>query len=196
MIAAVLFAHKTSIYKGIAGLDVWDRERDALNYNGNLPVIAHPPCRAWGRLSHMANPRLGEKDLAHFAVMNVRLYGGVLEHPAYSKLWSAAQLPSPGEIDAYGGFTLPIYQSDFGHRAQKVTWLYIVGISPDQLPKPYIVLGEVTHTIGKCKTKHKPQKKEVNKSEREKTPLLMALWLVKLVQLISEHRQKGAKNAN
>ena len=61
---AVLFARQDSRYKQLHGFDVYDIDRDARTYNKNYPVIAHPPCRAWGRLSHMANPRHDEKDLS------------------------------------------------------------------------------------------------------------------------------------
>jgi len=133
---AVLFARQDSRYKDLQGYDVYDIDRDARNYNGSEPVIAHPPCRAWGRLSHMANPRPDEKDLAWFALDKVRKNGGVLEHPKGSRLWKEAPLPMPGEFpDEHGGFTILIDQYHFGHVARKWTHLYIVGITPDQLPK-------------------------------------------------------------
>lgn len=47
---AVLFARQDSIYKTLPGCDVWDIERDARKWPGGCPVVAHPPCRAWGRL--------------------------------------------------------------------------------------------------------------------------------------------------
>ena len=54
---AILFARDDSRYKQLDGYDVYDIHRDARNYCKSYPVIAHPPCRAWGMLSHMANPR-------------------------------------------------------------------------------------------------------------------------------------------
>jgi hypothetical protein len=78
---AVLFAREDSIYKTMPNVDVWDAARNALNWQGGCPVIAHPPCRAWGRLRHFAKPVDGEKDLARWAVAQVRKWGGVLEHP-------------------------------------------------------------------------------------------------------------------
>ena len=76
MIAA-LFARNDSRYKDFPELyDVYDIDRDARNFIGDYPVIAHPPCRAWGMLSHMANPRPDEKDLAWFALDKVRTNGG------------------------------------------------------------------------------------------------------------------------
>lgn len=51
-------------------VDCWDMERDALNWPGGNSVIAHPPCRAWGQLSHMENPRPGEKGTCFFCYRN------------------------------------------------------------------------------------------------------------------------------
>ena len=60
----VLFARRDSIYKIMADCDVWDIDRDARNYHGSAAIVAHPPCRAWGRLRQFANPRPDEKQLA------------------------------------------------------------------------------------------------------------------------------------
>ncbi len=172
MKAAVLFARSDSIYKEIEGLDVYDIERDARKYRGNLPVIAHPPCRAWGRLSGQAKPRDDEKELAIFAVEQVKRCGGVLEHPANSKLWKAAGLPLPGE-SLKGGFTLPILQSWFGHEAPKNTWLYISGIEQTKIPAIHFLLGIPPGRV-----------ENMSKNKREKTPKDLAFWLVDLVSRI------------
>jgi len=50
MRTAILFARKDSIYKQLPRTDVYDLERDARTFTGGRVVIAHPPCRAWGRL--------------------------------------------------------------------------------------------------------------------------------------------------
>ena len=94
---SALFVRKDSIYKTL-GLDCWDIDRDGRRWPGGNPCIAHPPCRAWGQLSHMANPREGEKDLAIFAVNRIRMYGGVLEHPRASRLWPCLNLPVGDEV--------------------------------------------------------------------------------------------------
>jgi hypothetical protein len=127
---AVLFARADSTYKTLPGTDVWDIERDAKLWPGGAPVVAHPPCRAWGRLRKFAKPRKGERQLAIWSVRQVRRFGGVLEHPVGSLLWEKAGLPAPGQIDAHGGWTLPIHQNWWGHRAEKATLLYIVGCGP------------------------------------------------------------------
>jgi hypothetical protein len=135
MTIAVLFARGDSRYKDLPGFDVYDIDRDARSFCGRTPVIAHPPCRAWGMLSHMANPRPGEKQLAYLALAQVRLNGGVLEHPAGSRLWAEAGLPMENEFpDEFGGFTIEVDQYDFGHVAHKRTKLYICGIESKDLP--------------------------------------------------------------
>lgn len=170
---AVLFARHDSIYKTLPHCDVWDAERDARNWPGGCPVIAHPPCRAWGQLRHFANPLPGERELAIWAVQQVRQWGGVLEHPAQSQLWPEMELPKPGNRDEWGGFSVWICQHWFGHKAEKPTLLYIVGIEPAELPPIPFVLGESTHVIAStCK-----RRPEVTKAEREHTPLALAEWL-------------------
>ena len=172
---AVLFARRDSVYKTIPGCDVWDFDRDATLWPGGAPVIAHPPCRAWGRLRHFANPRPGERDLALWAVGAVRRYGGVLEHPVATKLWPEAGLPVPGNRDNFGGWTLPVYQHWFGHRAQKATLLYICGSDPADLPPLPLRLDEPTHVVqSRKRTGSRPH---ITKAEREHTPPELADWL-------------------
>jgi len=76
---AVLFARADSVYKTIPGCDVWDIERDARRWPGGCSVVAHPPCRAWGRLRTFANPRKGERLLATWAVRQVRKWGSMTD---------------------------------------------------------------------------------------------------------------------
>jgi hypothetical protein len=189
---AVLFAREDSFYKTIPSCDVFDIKRDARNWAGGCPVVAHPPCRAWGRLSHMAKPRHDEKDLARFAVRQVREWGGVLEHPNASKLWADQQLPTPGQgKDEFGGWTLAITQHWFGHRAEKKTLLYIVGCEKWEVPPIPMQLGEASHVIANGSTNHiqfgelgwRPQ---VTHAEREHTPPALAMWLVDLAKICSK----------
>lgn len=182
---AVLFARKDSIYKTLPDCDVWDIDRDALKWTGGCPVVAHPPCRAWGRLRAFAKPREGERDLALWAVEQVRKWGGVLEHPTSSLLWLEAGLPKPGERDAFGGWTQTISQWWFGHRADKPTLLYIVGCEPGGVPPIPFKLGEATHVIQSRKREgHRPH---VSKAEREHTPLSLAQWLREVALRASGH---------
>ncbi|MBI3771422.1 MAG: hypothetical protein HY272_01765 [Gammaproteobacteria bacterium] len=177
---AVLFARADSNYKALIGCDVWDEERDATGWPGGQPVVAHPPCRAWGRLRTFAKPREGERELALWAVEQVRQFGGVLEHPEASLLWLTAGLPAPGERDEWRGWTLPIHQHWWGHRAKKATWLYIVGCDPANVPPIPIRLDEPTHVVqSRKRSGYRPH---ITKAEREHTPLVFAEWLCELAR--------------
>lgn len=193
---AVLFARADSVYKTLPGCDVYDEARDARTFRGGAPVVAHPPCRSWGQLRHMAKPAAHEKDLARFAVSQVRLWGGVLEHPARSTLWADQHMPAPGAIDAVGGWTLGIHQHWWGHRAAKATWLYIVGCRPDSIPEIPMLLGEATHVIASSRQRqnrgHPLFRPEVTKAEREHTPPALAAWLVELARRCSVSRSAAA----
>jgi hypothetical protein len=175
---ASLFVRSDSIYKTMSQVDAWDIDRDASQWPGGCPVVAHSPCRAWGRLRHFANPRPGERELALWAVDQVRKFGGVLEHPLCSRLWPEAGLPAIGERDRYGGFTLRISQWWFGHRADKPTLLYICGCKSSHVPPMPFREGPATHVIQSRKRHdHRPH---VSKAEREHTPHELAVWLVDL----------------
>lgn len=175
----VLFARKDSVYKSL-GCDVWDIERDARLWPGGTAGIFHPPCRAWGQLAHMAKPRPDEKELAIWSVSQIRKYGGVLEHPRSSKLWPFLQLPKPGSYDEYGGFSVCVDQSWWGHLARKNSLLYICGCKIEDLPVMPIRFDAIEYTIASRikKKSGRRTKKEVPKSYREKTPELFALWLI------------------
>lgn len=188
MAVAILFARADSCYKALPGCDVWDAERDARRWPGGCPVVAHPPCRAWGRLRHFAKPRQDEKALALWAVEQVRKFGGVLEHPASSTLWPAAELPAPGERDQWGGWTLPIHQHWWGHRAEKATLLYIVGCDPANVPPLPYRMDEPTHVVqSRKRTGYRPH---ITKAEREHTPPELAKWLVELAASCKGHNAK------
>lgn len=180
---AVLFARADSVYKTLPWVDVYDMERDARTYDGPWPVVAHPPCRAWGQLRHMASPRADERNLARLAVALVREFGGVLEHPAGSKLWPAQQLPEAGKRDQWGGWTHVISQQWFGHRAQKLTKLYIVGCEPAEAPATPYDMSRATHVITQgLRMGDEGWRPRVTTPEREHTPPALASWLVELAR--------------
>ncbi len=177
---AVLFARRDSVYKTLPDCDVWDADRDALNWPGGSPVVAHPPCRAWGSLSHFAKPVAGEKELAVWAIARIREFGGVLEHPARSRLWPHLSLPSPGRRDEYGGFTLPVCQFWWGHLALKPTRLYICGVGPADVPEIPFTMGEPPRVIGSNRRKDRLGRPGMSHNKRERTPPAFARWLVEL----------------
>lgn len=181
---AVLFACADSIYKALPVCEVYDKKRNALRYEGGLPVVAHPPCRAWASLRHCAKPEPGEKELAYFALAQVRKNGGVLEHPHRTTFWQAAGLPDVGEVDQHGGYTIVVDQNWWGHRAQKRTRLYICGVEPRDLPRMPLTLGHATHTVGLWSGRDKARcRPSIGKKEFEATPHDFAIWLVTVAQI-------------
>lgn len=191
---AALFVRADSAYKALPGVDSYDAARDARTFDGPYPVVAHPPCRAWGRLRGFAKPREDERALALFAVAKVRGCGGVLEHPEGSTLWDVPgsalrgghALPKPGAgIDAHGGYTIAIDQFNWGHRARKRTWLYIVGVAPAGLPELVERPGEPTHCVRP--TKAYPRLPSITKREREHTPVELCRWLVEVARRCAGH---------
>lgn len=133
---AALFVQEHGVYDSMPDVDPWPESRDARTYTGNLPVVAHPPCASWGRYakptpSSTAKGPLRGDDAGCFAaaLAHVRRCGGVIEHPQGSEAWNAHGLPGSMEkADDFGGWTLPVFQSWWGHQAIKPTWLYIVGV--------------------------------------------------------------------
>lgn len=196
---AALFVRQDSAYKGLPGVDAWDIERDARRWPGGCPLVAHPPCRAWGRMRDKAQPRPDEMELARQAVRWVRRFGGVLEHPAHSTLWADQRMPLPhvrGFRDAWGGWTLPIAQSWFGYRAEKLTWLYVVGCEPRDIPAMPMDMRDPPRVVAQLKGRNgKPRPRkgdqgwrpEVTRTERERTPPALAEWLVELARRCVEN---------
>jgi len=178
---AALFVRRDSVYKTLPGVECWDADRDVATFTGGMPVVAHPPCRAWGRLRHMAKPESGERKAAMRAVLLIRRLGGVLEHPSGSTLWTVCKMPRPGMLpDKYGGYTIDIDQVYFGHKCRKRTWLYIMGVTPQCLPPWPINLREPTHCIDT--SKRGPHKPRASHADRERTPLAFAWWLVDIAR--------------
>lgn len=130
------------VYQDLSNVDPWDEKRDARLYAGPWPVVAHPPCERWGRywyggpMLHKLGRRkkLGDDQGCFEAALKaVRRWGGVLEHPEASHAWRAYGLVRPPRsggwiaADSFGGFTCCVEQGHYGHRARKMTWLYVVG---------------------------------------------------------------------
>lgn len=181
-LVAALFVRHDSIYKQLPGVSAYDLERNALTWSGGCPVIAHPPCRSWSRLRAFAKPAPGERWLAHWSVIQVRRWGGVLEHPAGSLLWNAAKLPAPGTVDAFGGWSMCVDQSWWGHRAAKRTLLYIVGCPPAQIPDYSPNFIPPPRVVAWSRSSRSLRRTHIHKHEREHTPVAFAQWLIALAQ--------------
>jgi hypothetical protein len=189
-----LFVRNDSAYKDREGWDAYDAARDALSYSDLFPVVCHPPCRAWGRLSHMAhNVREGEAELALWSIDKIRQNGGILEHPAGSRIFGK-YVPDTGETDEFGGFTILVDQYDFGHVAHKKTKLYICGIKPEDMP----VLPPKDETIHYCeKGKRRSIPGNVKGTtrctqyQREYTPEKLIDYFEKVLDLIIARKQLG-----
>lgn len=183
---AALFVRPDSVYKLMPCVDAWDIDRDARKWRGGCPIVAHPPCRTWSRLAAFATKALpGESNLAPLAVELARANGGVVEHPAQSRLWSHMHLPAPGTgPDRFGGWCLGITQNWWGHRAAKATVLYIVGVAPRAIPElPPLTLGNGVRVVSTRRRLGDPAYRScISKPERELTPALLAVWLVRLAR--------------
>lgn len=144
-LVAALYVATGGCYFGVAGVDPWDKARDARLYAGPYPVVAHPPCERWGRY-WSGGPsarvrRLKGDDNGCFAaaLASVRAWGGVLEHPEASHAWSRFGLNAPPRdagwisADFHGGWTCCVEQGHYGHRARKATWLYACRLLPPNL---------------------------------------------------------------
>ena len=189
---AVLFCRPDSIYKTLPGCDVWDAQRDARNWQGGCPVVMHPPCRLWGRLRHLSSAPDSERSLALWSVCIVRIWGGVIEHPADSTLWPVAQLPAPGNRDAWGGWTLAAPQQWWGHNAEKRTRFYVVGCEPKNIPQVPLTIGDAARVVSNGGTNHilrgEPGwRPEITRKERDATPPQLASWLVELARRCKGH---------
>jgi hypothetical protein len=123
---------------------VWDEARDARQYAGPWPVVAHPPCARWSRLAGFTEARFGLKrgdDGGCFAAAleAVRSFGGVLEHPAYTAAFAAHGIPRPTWHGGWtaslldGGHVCYVEQGRYGLPVKKATWLYAYGVELPEL---------------------------------------------------------------
>lgn len=246
MTVAVLYVDPLGSYPKLrtadiepAFIDCWDVARDARNYDGPHPVVAHPPCRHWSALAHQAkvscsscgwsgmrcrltdddaaggscpscksgwNVRFDDRDCGPRAVEQVRKWGGVLEHPAGSKLWEhyahrtdGMCLPYPETHpdwdvptgDNCSGYTIEVDQVEWGHVARKRTWLYLVGVPRSALEAPPFPGREPTHYCGGGRTPSSRTggaipagMKAASSQQKRRTPPLFAEYLIRLARSV------------
>jgi hypothetical protein len=143
-----------------------------------------------------------DADCAPRAVEQVRRWGGVLEHPAGSKLWEHCGLPLPTSerdpegacptrwADSFGGYTIELDQVEWGHPARKRTWLYLVGVPRSALEAPPFPGREPTRRVSgrrgrPTQAKHPAWAEQLPRcsdTERRRTPPLFAEYLVRLAR--------------
>lgn len=195
---AALYVMPKGCYYGVEGVDPWDEARDARQYAGPHPVIAHPPCERWGRYwfggpsCKVRKVKGDDNGCFAAALASVRKYGGVLEHPAASAAWEhfgMAKPPRAGgwvKADEFGGMTCCVDQGSYGHRAQKGTWLYAVGCTLPELiwgksPRPAGVNSQSARSIktGICQ--------RLSKNQRTATPPQFRDLLISIARTVRNH---------
>ena len=192
IMVAALFVQENGCYFGMDDVDPWPEERDARLYDGPNPVVAHPPCQLWGKMARVNYARWGGEhnrpgnDGGTFrsALIAVRRFGGVLEHPAQSYAWEAHSLDKPSGIGwqrTSTGWVCEVWQSAYGHRANKATWLYYAGDRPPHELRWDRKAG--THQVGfpdqRGKVANKPT---LSKREANATPIEFRDELLRLAR--------------
>jgi len=186
---AALYVDPEGPYPSMPGVDCWDEKRDARLYDGPHPVVAHPPCQLWVNFAALNYKRYGGahnrpgNDMGCFAAALdcVLRFGGVLEHPAGSHAWKKFALPpppakKPGWYACGDGWACEVWQSAYGHKARKRTWLFYSGSTLPTEPNWRRASG--THQCGWF-DRIKPT---LSKREASLTPPAFADWLVSLAR--------------
>ena len=174
---AVLCAASNSIYKTLQGIEVYDKARDVRTFDGGMPVVAHPPCRSWSAYTaHQAKPEPGEKELGPLCVDWLRREGGVLEHPAHSRLFAATGMPLPGSRigDLY---TMQVWQAWWGYSMRKATWLCFSKVDVRRLALPF------QQHDSRDGAGDRRRQQVMSKHQRAATTPALAHWLVNAARL-------------
>lgn len=146
-----LYVEPEGCYRAVPGVDPWDEARDARRYAGPHPIVAHPPCQRWGRFWHGSTRKPHQFKLGAdggcfvSALAALRVFGGVLEHPADSRAWDRFGLAKPKQGKGWtlaqaGGscgdvWTCYVEQGHYGHTSRKPTWLLVAGVPRALLPE-------------------------------------------------------------
>lgn len=196
---AALYVETGGCYFDLPGVDCWDEARDARTYAGPHSVVAHPPCQRWGAMAAVNYARWGGEhnrpgnDGGCFAsaLAAVREWGGILEHPAKSRAWEHHGLTAP-RVRGWqrcldDGWVCEVWQSAYGHRANKATWLYAFGVAPLELDWSRPV---GTHQIGfydqRGKAANKPT---LGRAEASATPPAFRDLLLSIARTASAERR-------
>lgn len=177
----VLFVCPESNYLKL-NADCYGKYRNALNFPGRKVAIYHPPCADWSRLRGLSTFHPGRKWLALWSLIMVRRYGGVLEHPVGSRLFSDYIIKPGHGIDEFGGFTVCLNMSWFGYSAVKPTFIYVVGLSPGELPIYPISFDALTKVVGSGSSKNKLP--VMSKKDRSVSPISFCSYLLSVCDAI------------
>lgn len=179
---AILCASPRSVYHSMQDVIVYDRNRDAKTFTGGMPVVAHPPCRAWSAYcAHQAKPEPGEKELGPLCVDWLKECGGVLEHPAHSRLFAFCGLPKPGRVKTQEVWSAEVCGSWWGDSRTKTTWLCFFHIWPFGVRLP-LALHDPTGDRRKWQL--------MGRAQRSATTRSMAIWLVDVARKSTQHNQR------
>lgn len=107
-------------------LDLFTKERDGFLFDGDSPLIAHPPCAQWSKIRGLSKPDKKEKDFATFCWDLVNRNGGIFEHPVGSSFFKY--------VNADKRKLYKIDQRHFGFEATKATILYCHNV--ELMPQP------------------------------------------------------------
>ena len=127
------------------------------------------------------------------ALINVNRCGGVLEHPAHSFAWKVFNLQKPtkgGWTKSGDGYVCEVWQSAYGHKAMKPTWLYYRGVQ-----EPYDLIWTYkpgTHQVAGVNKRARTTKPQLSRYERIATP---SAFRNELIQLAAHSRNWKAKIA-
>lgn len=131
---AILCADIHSSYFQFPECLIYTARENALTYNGDLPAICHPPCNNYSKARNLSKQKDTGLELAKHCLHIVKKNSGIIEQPANSILFSLLNITP----------TIEVWQSWFGFRAKKRTWLYCWNIK--LLPTP-ISFNAPTHNV-------------------------------------------------
>lgn len=180
---AALCVAARSIYTTIPGVECYDRKRDVHSFTGGMPVVAHPVCAPWSAFcAHQWKPVAGIKELGPHCVDWLKKCGGVLEHPAHSRLFDYCKLPRPGEVKG-DLWTIEVSQAWWGFTMLKRTWLCFSNIDRDSVAVPFI-----PHNSRSGEGDRRRQQR-MSKNQRAATPPAMAIWLVQQARKVNFNKR-------
>jgi len=190
---AALYVETDGCYFGLDGVEPWDIKRDARTYDGPHPVVAHPPCKRWGRMARMMYATHGHEHLRpgndggcfKAALDAVRKWGGVLEHPAGTQAFREFGIPRPfmgaWHRTICGGWVTEVAQCQYGHKARKLTWLYLHAAAPPSLD--WRCEG-YTHMIGPLRKGVDTDLQALSRKENLATPQAFRDILIKMARSV------------